>query len=188
MALELVTYADLKKLLTLQNLTIDEYPPLDVINASMITAFEEYLGRSLDSKERTESQFIGAFGKSMLKLKAVPISSVASVTILQRGDSTTYTENDDFEITSYGLKLWMPLKNSKITVVYTGGLSGVTEESNLNRAALYQISYEFQSKDQIGAESVSNEGGSVQRPELGLLKETKRLLVSSFHPLHTGKP
>ena len=188
MALELVTYVDLKKLLSLVDAAITDYPPLDVINATMISAFEEQLGRSLNSEERTENVFIGNSTRSMLKLSAIPITAVSSVTIVQRGESTTFTENTDFEVAEYGLKLWTSLKNSKVTVVYTGGIATVTEEPRLNRAALYQVAFEFQNKVWIAAEQVTAEGGSVQTPTLGLLKETKRMIKRSMHPMHTGKP
>jgi len=68
-----------------------------------------------------------------------------------------------------------------MVVVYTGGITEAT--NSMNRAALLQTAYEFQAKDHIGASSVSAEGGSVQRPELGLLKEVKRILSKDKHPL-----
>ncbi len=185
MALELVTYADMKKLLELQDAAITDYPPLEVINDTMINSFEVATGRKLNNESRTEVVFINNFYTARLMLRAIPITAMTSVTVTMYGVSESWTENSDYEVTEYGLRLWARLKNAKVTVVYTGGLSAVTEEPNMNRAALYQLAYEFQSKDQIGAESVSNEGGSVQRPALTLLPETKRLLVPSLHPLHT---
>lgn len=186
MALELVTFADLEKLLGLTDAAITDYPALEVINDTMIVAFETELGRKLNSESRTDTQYVGKFKKSMLNLPAIPITTMTSVTVTQLGDSESWTEDEDYEVTGYGIRLLTGITNSKIVTVYTGGLSAVSEEPGLNRAALYQIAYEFQSKDWIGAESVSTEGGNVTRPELTLLKETKRMLKGSIHPLHTG--
>ncbi len=188
MALELVTFADLAKLGALTKTPIAEYPALEVINDSMIDAFEQYLGRKLNNAERTETKHPGRFGMRQLYLPGIPVTAVSSVTITQLGNSQSWIEDEQYEVTGYGLRLFTPVIHSKVVVVYTGGLSAVAEESNLNRAALYQITYEHQSKDHIGAESVSNEGGNVTRPELSLLKETKRMIRSSMHPLHTGLP
>ena len=186
MALVLVTFADLKKLLDLGNAAITDYPALEVINDTMIPAFEQYLGRKLNSEARTDTQYVNGFPIAQLYLPAIPVAAVASVTVTTMGVAESWTENEQYEIVNYGLRLLVPVRNQKIVTVYTGGLSAVTEEPALNRAALYQIGYEFQSKDWIGSESVSSEGGNVSRPELGLLKETKRMLSSSMHPLYRG--
>lgn len=187
MALELVTYADLKKLLDLEDAAITDYPGLEVINGTMIVAFEEYLGRKLDNVARTDTQYVGGFLRRQLSLPGIPVTAVASVTVYRLGEDELWTENTQYEIASYGLRIMAPLRNMKIVTVYTGGLSAVTEEPNLNRAALYQIAFEFQNKEWIGSESVSTEGGSVTKPGLKLLDETKRMLNSSVHPLRTRK-
>ena len=53
----------------------------------------------------------------------------------------------------------------------------------LSRAAMLQTAYEFQGIDHVAASSVQSEGGSIERPELGLLKEAKKLVVKLVHPL-----
>jgi len=186
MALELVSYADLKNLLDLEDAEITDYPALNVINDTMIPAFEEHLGRKLNSESRTEVVWTNNSKKTMLMLPAIPITTMTSVTVSILGEDESLTENTHYYVTEYGIKLFTSVKNAKITIVYVGGISAVAEELNLNRAALYQISYEWQNKEWIGSESVTTEGGSVQRPELQLLKETKRMLQPSIHPLHTG--
>jgi len=188
MALELISFANLKKLLTLTDAAISDYPPLEVINSTMVDAFEVYLGRKLESMERTDTQYVNTFKKWKIMLPAIPIASVDSVTVTWGEDSESLTEFEHYEIGASGLRLYDRISNAKIVTVYTGGLSLVTEEPNLQRAALYQIAYEFQTKEWIGSESVSSEGGNVTRPELQLLKETKRMLGPSRHPLHTGLP
>jgi hypothetical protein len=180
MAIELVSYADLKALLGLEDATIASYPDLALIQLSVTAAIEEYIGRALESTERTEYVYAGSEKIRMIGLKGLPIASVSSVIVTVENEEETL-EDDDYYITEYGIKLMNGYSNSKVTVVYTGGLSSVTSE--INRAALYQIAYEYQSKDFIGVENVFTEGGSVTRPELSLLKETKRMLESSKHPL-----
>lgn len=186
MALELVTFDDIKGLLELNKADITDYPALNVINGTMINSFEEFLGRQLNSESRTETIWAYSTKKRVIRLPAIPVASITSVTVTSGGEDESWVETNDYDITGYGIKLLTAIANSKLVVVYTGGLSAVAEEPGLNRAALYQLSYEYQNKDRIGAERVSNEGGSVEIPELGLLKETKRLLKSHRHPLHTG--
>ena len=180
MSIELVSYADLKALLGLTDAAITDYPALDLIRDSVTPAIESYLGRSLESVERTETVFIHGVGSQIISLPAVPVTSVASVTVTIGTDSEVYG-SDDYEITEYGIRLYGKLSRAKVVVVYTGGIAAVTD--TINRAALLQTTYEYQSKEQIGAESVSTEGGLVSRPALGLLNEVKRMLNSERHPL-----
>jgi hypothetical protein len=180
MAIELVPYADLKVLLGLEEATIGSYPDLALLQTSVTAAIESYTGRSLEQIERTESRFIGSEKSRMIGLKGLPVVSVSSVTVTVENEEEDLSE-DDFYITVYGIKLLNGYANSKVTTVYTGGIAATTEE--IKRAAMYQIAYEYQSKDFIGAENVFTEGGSVARPELSLLKETRRMLDSSKHPL-----
>ncbi len=181
MAIELVSFADLKKLLDLEDAAITDYPALDVLRTSVTAAFEAYTGRLLESTSRAETIYIGSFGTTMLKLKAVPITSVTSLVVTISETDETYTEHDDYEKAAYGLKLLAKVVNCSIAITYTGGIS--TVPSDLARAALLQTAYEFQSKDHIGSEKVTTEGGSISRPPLGLLKEVRRILDKNMHPL-----
>lgn len=181
MAIELVTYASLKALMGLEGTVITDYPALDELRTSVTSAIEEELDRLLESKERTETIYVGSFNQAMLRLSAVPIASISSVTVTSGINSDTYDEHDEYEITEYGIRLLSSIANVKIVIVYTGGISTVPDA--IARAALLQTAYEFQAKDHIGAESVSTDGGSVSRPALGLLKEVKRLLAKYKHPL-----
>jgi len=181
MTIELVSYDDLKSLLGLTEVAIINYPALGLIRTSVTSAIEEELDRLFEPIERTETIYIGQFLQSMIPLPAIPISAVDSVIITIGTDSESYTEDEDYEVTDYGLRLFNPLSRAKIVVVYTGGLTEVPDA--IARAALLQTAYEFQSKDQVGATSMSTDGGSVSRPELGLLKEVKRLLKNYKHPL-----
>jgi len=81
MTIELVSYADLKVLLGLEEALITAYPDLALIQSSVTAAIEEYVGRSLESVERTENFFIGSEKSQMIGLKDLPVASVSSVTI-----------------------------------------------------------------------------------------------------------
>jgi hypothetical protein len=181
MAIELVSFADLKNLLDLEDAAITDYPALNALRTSVTSAIEEYLGRYLESKARTEAIYLPSIATQMILLEAIPVSSVSSLTVTISTDTETYTENDDFEITGYGVRLVGAVSNAKVDITYTGGISTVPDA--LARAALIQTAYEFQNKEHIGAESVSNEGGSVSRPALQLLPEVKRMLFRYKHPL-----
>lgn len=180
MAIELVSYADLKSLLGLEGTIIGDYPALMVLKLSVTSAIEEYLGRELEVKARTEDVFVNESPTKMIALVGLPISSVSSVVITQNNTTETLSEND-YDIAQYGIKLHSNVSHAKISITYTGGVS--TVPVGIERAALLQTAYEFQAKDQIGAENVSTDGGMVSRPALGLLKETKRMLKSEIHPL-----
>ena len=176
---ELVSFASLKAFLGLTDSLITDYPALNIIKPSVEAAIESYLGRQLESAERSETIYITG-PTNMISLKAIPVSSVSSLTVTMLDESETYT-SDYYTITEYGLQTINTLRNAKIAITYTGGLSSVPD--GIERAALYQTAYEFQAKDQVGAESISTEGGSVNRPALGLLEVTKNLLNPFIHPL-----
>jgi len=181
MAIELVSYDDIKDLLDLEDSAITDYPALDVIRTSVTSAIEEYLGRELESKSRSDTLYIEGLPTAMIYLPAIPVSSVTSMVVTWSDDTETYTVNNDFEITGYGLKTYSKLSDVSIAITYVGGIDTVPD--GINRAALLQTAYEFQSKDQIGAESVTTEGGYVSRPPLGLLPEVKRMLNRFKHPM-----
>ena len=179
--IELVTFAELKTLLDLDGETIAEYPALALLQTSVLSAIESYIGRALTSEARTKVVYIGGTPTAIIPLSGIPVASVSSVTASSQGSDSDFEENIDYIIDSFGIRLLHKIKITKLTIVYTGGLTETT--GNLKRAALMQTAYEYQGKEQIGASYTSNEGGSVTRPELGLLKEVKRVLNSEKHPL-----
>lgn len=181
MAIELVSYDDLAALLGLEASAITDYPALGVLQLSVLAGIEEYIGRELENKERTENVFVGNTPTQMIGLVGLPVASISTVTVTTEGTEEEYG-SDDYYITEYGIKFHAKVVNAKVVVSYIGGL--LTVPTTINRAALIQTAYEFQSKDQIGAESVSTDGGMVSRPPLGLLAETKRMLNSEKHPLN----
>jgi len=189
MAWELVSFASLKALLGLEDSLVTDYPALNILKPSVEAAIESYLGRQLESAERTETFYITG-PSNIIPLKAIPVTAVSSLEITMLNETETYSTGD-YYFTEYGLTLDAPiydgyksftnLNDAKIAITYTGGLSAVP--SDIERAALLQTAYEFLGKDQIGATSVTTEGGTVNRPALNLLPVVKDLLNPYKHPL-----
>lgn len=178
MAIELVTFQQLKDFMKLEKTAITDYPTLSLIRDDVTFAIEEYLGRTLEKGDYVETIFQGSVPSKMIPLKALPLATVTSVKVT-RGDDTE-AEDADYYITEYGVCLLEKVTHAKVVVTYNGGLAAVT--SALNRAALRQIIYEYNTKENVGARSVSTEGGFVDIPELSLLSEVKRMIESMKHP------
>jgi len=182
MTLELVTFNKVKDFLQLER-EESSYPELAIIAPSVVSAIENFIGRFLEQKERTEEFLIGSIATRFIDLKGIPIVSVSSASVTELGDSDTLTENEDFIISNGGIELlYTSFKRCKVSVTYTGGYAADNVPEDIQRAALLQTVYEYQSKDYVGASSVTTEGGSIQRPPIGLLKEVRRLLDNYKHP------
>lgn len=175
--IRLISYDDLQSILHLEQAE-DSYPDLITISSSVTTAIESYLKRILALNTYTERCYLS--NTTMVGLKAWPVASVSSVTSTINGVTSTVT---DYNITPYGIDLAMVQSGGYVDVTYVGGYDEDDVPEDIARAALLQIAYEYQNHDHIGAESVTNEGGFVQRPAIGLLKEVKRLLSSHKHSL-----
>jgi hypothetical protein len=160
-------FADLKALLDLEKASLSDYPSLALLVESVHDAVENYTNRALQEQDAlTETQRMTR-STSMVDLRALPIASVASVTV--EGDAA------DYRVTAWGVELTAEAPYAaEVAVTYTGGFEEYP--ADVYRAELMQTAYEYQNKDNIGAESVSTEGGFVQRPSLQLLAEVRRLL------------
>ena len=185
MSFELVSFEDIANRIGLKRFTLEEYPALKVIKPSVMAAIEVFTGREFESKERTENYYIDLNGSRMVSLKAIPIASVASVTITYNDGTTDSLDSDDYRITPFGLRLITKFTDVDVTVVYTGGytVNPDTRPGGLVRAAMLQCAYEFQTKDKVGASVVSSEGGTVTYPQIQLLKEVLSILKEFVHPL-----
>lgn len=170
--MELVSFEQLSAILGLSKDESD-YADLEIIKESVVAMFEDYTHRKFDEDSYSESVYTGPVNTAMVPLDAIPVKNVSSVTIDD-------VETTAYKITTYGIELASKVTNSKIDISYVGGIE--TVPGNLNRAALLQTVYEYQNKNSIGIEVVSNQGGSVVKPELGMLKEVKSLLNSLIHP------
>lgn len=173
MAIELVGFDQLKLMLELEK-TESDYPTLTLIQESVVAAFESYLGRNLSEDKYEESNFV-YFPQDIMPLKALPVKSITSAAI----DGVEIT---DYKIRDFGILLGSKVEGVEVVVSYVGGLTSVPDD--ISRAALLQTSYEYQTHDHIGAETVATEGGMVTTPSLSLLKEVVRLLKNHRHPVN----
>jgi|GEM_PF-1282703 len=183
MAWELCSYDQLKDILDLEQALISGYPDLVVIKELVEYAIEAYLFRDLESKERSESIYINDTARSIISLRAIPITDVSSISLVSGETTLTLVENSDFLVTDYGLKLSSLASNSRLDIVYTGGYAEDAIPEAINRAAVLQTVFEFQNKDRLGAETISTQAGTVTRPALDLLPHIKQLLLNYKHKL-----
>lgn len=153
----------------------EDYPDLNELVISVKASIEDYLGRILDIGDYTYTRLPSTTPTKMIYLDALPVNTVASVTV----DGAALTSSE-YVVTDYGIRLNSEIANQKIVVTYNGGLSAVPE--TLIRAGLIQSAYEYQSKTQVGAETINTDGGTVTRPALQLLPEVKRSLSKLRHP------
>ena len=183
MALDLIDFDELKALLGFGKGESD-YPALETLEKRVTAAVQSYMRRELEQKERTE-EIMMVEPSSMLSLKALPVSSVSSVSLNYFGDVTTYSADERMAV-SYGLLMSLSIGPGVVTVVYTGGYRNNAIPDGIRQAATIQLAYEYQNKDHIGAETVSTEGGTKSTPPLQLLREVKRMLDSHRHPLRVN--
>lgn len=187
MSFELVTFEELRNVLKLEKNTVQEYPSLEVLKGSVESAIENFLGRELEEMARTESILLPLDGTMMIQLKGTPVSSVATVTITDAfGNQETLTEQSDFRITSWGIRLFQKHKDVNVSVTYTGGYAEGEVPGIITRAALLQTIHEFRKAPDVGAQVVESEGGTIRYPELGLLKHVKEILHPYVNPLRLG--
>lgn len=172
MAIELVSFDDLKDLLGLSKTEAD-YDDLAIIQPSVVYMFESHCRRTFAQDDYIEELFIGPLPTKMIPLKGISINTVTEVTI---DDVAT----ESYKISAYGVELDTKVQNQVVKVTYNGGLSVVPK--SLNRAALLQTAYEYQNKTSIGLEIVSSPGGNISKPQIGMLKEVEKLLDEHIHP------
>ena len=182
MALDLVDFDEIAAYLGLTK-SEDKYQAIEVIEPQVAAAIEDYIGRELEKKERTAELFT-QFPETMLKLKALPISAVTSITYQPIGQDAVSLDATEFMASSFGIQtVTLIPEDSKVTIVYTGGYKNNEMPASIKRAAFLQTIYEFQTKDYLGSERIQTEGGTVTRKGLVLLPEVRRLLDNQKHPL-----
>lgn len=175
MAKELVSFDDLKTFLGLEKNESD-YPDLTLIQESVVDMFEEHTQRIFEQDTYTRTYDIHSLNTQMIGLEALPILSITSITV-----EGTILDTTSYKITDYGVRLDNKVQNSQVIITYIGGLDDVPKP--ITRAALLQTVFEYQNKNSIGLEIVTNDGGSITKPELGMLREVKRLLRNHRHKL-----
>lgn len=76
--MELVSYTDLKSFLGLEDSLITDYPALNIIRTSVEYAIDNYLGRFLESTERTDTFYVTGPTR-IISLPAIPVTAVSSI-------------------------------------------------------------------------------------------------------------
>lgn len=166
----LVTFDQVQKFLGLSKTDIADYPELEVLLDSMEAVFEDYCYRKFEIKERVQKA-IFTTEEDKVAILATPIISVASVVV--DGDETEYQRSDsviqlDGIVEAY----------AEIVVTYTGGLyvDIASVPKDLNMAAIRQVSFEYQNRENIGVTSQIIDGNTNKVAEVGLLKYTRMVL------------
>lgn len=166
----LVTFEQVKQFLGLNKPDLSDYPELEFLLESMEAVFEDYCYREFEIKERVQT-IIFTTEEDKVALLGVPIVTVASLTVA--GDTADYKRSDsviqlDTIVEAY----------AEIIVTYTGGLyldnAGVPKD--LNMAAIRQISFEYQNRENIGVTQQIIDGNTNKVAEVGLLKYTRAVL------------
>jgi len=181
-------FDEIKVFLELEKTEAD-YPIIPIVEKSVIAAIENYIKRKLEYSNYVVKDN-GSNNSSLFALRALPISTINSVKI--DGAETTY-----YGLLKYGIDLYVKLGDLEIEIDYNGGYKKITDTApefssieSLNeeiyRALFLQTIYEYQNRDYIGANSVTNEGGTISKPGLKLLDEVKRILDSHKHIINCG--
>ena len=178
----LTDFSIIKSLLDLSKENLSDYPGLSEIMDSVDAAIANYLQRGLTREPRSETAHIGDSSR-MVPLKGLPVASVSSVMLTTENESARLLAADEYQASGYGIRMIAVVANAQIDVTYTGGPE--SPSGSWARAAEIQVRHEWQTRDHIAAERVSNDGGSVTRPGLVLLDEVIRLLNPDRHPLLT---
>lgn len=181
-------FNDVKTLLELEKAE-SNYPVIGVIEESVIAAIENHVRRKLIYANYVDKEIIEE-GSRIHALKAYPIKLINYVKI--DGESIT-----DYRQLTQAIDLRQPYSQCEIEVSYYGGYKKITDtgnefttvqnlDSEIYRAIFLQTIFEYQSRDYIGANTVTNEGGSVSKPGLKLLDEVVRILKNHRHVVSCG--
>jgi hypothetical protein len=181
-------FDEIKNVLELSKTEAD-YPNITLFEKIVVSGIENHLQRILTYANRAE-KYHGLSNTTKYALKSYPIDVINSVTIDDVAIDL-YDQNDPFSIDLYSA---IP-SNEIVSIDYDGGYKKITDigaefdniealPDDIYRAIFLQTIYEYQNRDHIGADVVSNEGGSISRPGLQLLNEVKRLLRNHRHAIN----
>jgi hypothetical protein len=167
----IVSFDDLKNMLSLEKDSWVDYPDLQLIADQVHAALENFTGRTLSLVSAvTETGYFVSLDK-YINLSNIPIVSVNEVLISESG----YI---DFEITPYGITLKIPGRGAW-SVTSLGGFDVIPED--VYRAEMSQIIYEYQNINNLGTTANDNDGGGVTTPGFVLLTQVKNLLFPYKH-------
>jgi len=189
------------------------YPALVLLEDSIEVSLAAYVGLDLENVTRTVDVQLTGKMIPLSALPVSSVSSITLSLFSEKGGSlsgrdfsasnygtgamTLTLQPSDYLVTNYGIRTFLNYGSGIATITYNGGLTatnGIMDmpapsakeyrlASALKKAALLQIAYEYTRKDNIGATSVSSEGGRTAYPEDALLKSVTDLLNEFKHPL-----
>ena len=174
--MQFLNFTDIASIIGLEKNEAD-YPGIIALELSAIASINDYLYRDIVEKTLTES-----FQENLndLPLINLPVTILSSV----NRNGNVLVQDVDFKLRTWGIELINGADGyNEIDVIYTGGYTQSSLPNGIYRALLIQTIYEWQNRDHIGSSSVTTEGGSVQRPQLSLLKEAMRILNIFRHPM-----
>jgi len=186
---ELVTFAELKDRLNLSKLLLSDYPELASIKDSVQESIKSYLGCELCYGTYVERVSIDFSTGNVIPLRALPIESITSIQSVSGSynsnlDVTNIEDTDNYWMDFGWLNSKIELPTMKLDVTYVGGFETMPE--SLHRAALIQTLFEYQTKFNLGATTISEKGiegvTTIERPPLELLTEVKSVLKEYIHP------
>lgn len=167
----ILDFDDLKILLGLDGASFADYPSLERTADSVHDALENFTGRKLDSISKVTESGILPMATREINLKNLPITEVSSVELPNTELTLDITK---VAINNYGITLPFVYIGAW-TVITKGGFKNIP--GDVYRAEEEQTIYEYQNLNNLGAESFTNDGGSVSNPGLVLLPQVKQLLA-----------
>lgn len=168
--MDLLTKEDLKARIGIDDST--DNAVIDEIIAIVSAKVEKYLGRSALTTTYTEYFNVGV-GSACFPLKAFPVTSITTVhnDIDWSFAATTLVDATNYTVdTSSGLLYVEPdcliCGFRALKVVYVGGMADTTSSfktsyPDVYDAALLQVAYQYQTRKQIGAQSINSITGGV---------------------------
>lgn len=190
--MELVTLAKVKALIDLVQDDTEHDAVLNDIIEAVSTQAEKYLNRVVQTAQQADERFDVNGGDMVFKLRAVPVVSIDDTgegvwndptwSFSTEVDTTLYSVDSTAGLLYIRTSLTVGFRALK--VCYTGGMAETTEKliatyPDLAHAAARQVLYLFNTRRQIGAESVQVGDSSVYwRGDFAWMPGVKEVLDS----------
>lgn len=178
-----MAYASLDKVFKLLGVTptpsnLTNHPSLEFIMSRVDNAINEHCNREFIRADRTETVPLYS---QLIALTLLPVNSITSVSINGASVSLDNVQLFEYGFNIFNMGIYDYRDSALVTVTYNGGYDTIPDA--ISYAAALQSVHEYQRSTHIGASRVTNDGGSVNYPELGLLKEVKNMINNYKHPI-----
>ncbi len=188
--MDLTTSARVKEMLDSGGISVGS--AIDTLITQMISTYsqnvERFLGRHVESTSRTE-QYDIEVGQRFFHLPGSPISSITSV---KAADDRDFASADAIDTDNYYADLARgsiefdtspsAVGPGTLQIIYEGGMAANTAAfiaayPDVAQACDMQIAYVISRKDQLGAQSIGMQSGSIGwSGPVDMLPEVKRIL------------